>query len=55
MEKRKKLISIWEREVMKLIAKFSKKKTEDAHKKEAKLIAITAEQKEATLQEYLHR
>lgn len=55
MEKRKKLSSIWEREILKLIAKFSKKKTADAKEKEAKIIAITPEQKEATLQEYLHR
>ena len=40
---------------MKLIVKFSKKKTKDAHEKEAKIIAITPEQKEDALQEYLHR
>lgn len=55
VEKRKILKSMWEIESLSLIAKFTKQGTDEAKRKEAKIIAIPDDVKTATITDYLDR
>lgn len=53
--KRKQIRSVWEREIITLVGKFSKKGTPEAKHKEKILIEFSTEQRDKIIQEYLDR